>query len=188
AVNGKLKRLSEHKGCVVTVPVLPLQEGAGEFRKQSQNIVVPRWFQLEAFELMLTWFRGRKAGTIWYLGLNTDRLDWHRELKASRGYDISIINHHLLSTITDEVKAIKNNRIKTKMLDFLDQAESSSSCQGRGARHFQSRNEQPSRRHTHASRSPSPGPSRGLLPRNHPTGSLMQSRRRASNSRSRSPR
>ncbi|KAF9227774.1 hypothetical protein BS17DRAFT_856896, partial [Gyrodon lividus] len=31
------------------------------------------------------------------------RLDWHQELKAGRGYDISIINHCLLSSIMDEV-------------------------------------------------------------------------------------
>ena len=40
--------------------------------------------------------------------------NWHRELKASRGYDISITNQHLLRAIADEVRALDNKLIKVK--------------------------------------------------------------------------
>ncbi|KIK72678.1 hypothetical protein PAXRUDRAFT_21706 [Paxillus rubicundulus Ve08.2h10] len=42
------------------------------------------------------------------------RPDWHRELKAGRGYDIAVTNQNLLSMISDEVKAIEEDRMKTK--------------------------------------------------------------------------
>ena len=43
------------------------------------------------------------------------RLDWHQELKAGRGYDISITNQHLLRTIADEVRALNDELIKVKV-------------------------------------------------------------------------
>ncbi|KAF8435506.1 hypothetical protein L210DRAFT_962587, partial [Boletus edulis BED1] len=42
------------------------------------------------------------------------RLDWHRELKANRGYDISITNQNLLRTIADEVRALDDELVKIK--------------------------------------------------------------------------
>ncbi|KIK81216.1 hypothetical protein PAXRUDRAFT_15354 [Paxillus rubicundulus Ve08.2h10] len=42
------------------------------------------------------------------------RPDWHRELKAGRGYNISVTNQHLLSMISDKVKALDEDRVKTK--------------------------------------------------------------------------
>ncbi|KAF9232699.1 hypothetical protein BU15DRAFT_67224 [Melanogaster broomeanus] len=40
--------------------------------------------------------------------------DWHCELKAGRGYNISVINQDLMSAITDEVRAHDEERVKTK--------------------------------------------------------------------------
>ncbi|KIJ09688.1 hypothetical protein PAXINDRAFT_87115 [Paxillus involutus ATCC 200175] len=42
------------------------------------------------------------------------RHDWHRELKAGRGYDISIINNHLLNMVTQDIEGHDNDRIKSK--------------------------------------------------------------------------
>jgi len=42
-------------------------------------------------------------------------LDWHRELKAGRGYNISITNQHLLCTIADEVRALDDELVKVKI-------------------------------------------------------------------------
>ncbi|KAF8833212.1 hypothetical protein BDN67DRAFT_1059011 [Paxillus ammoniavirescens] len=42
------------------------------------------------------------------------RLDWHRELKAGRGYDISVINGRLLDTITRDIEGHDNDRVKSK--------------------------------------------------------------------------
>ncbi|KAF8834813.1 hypothetical protein BDN67DRAFT_985045 [Paxillus ammoniavirescens] len=41
-------------------------------------------------------------------------LDWHWELKAGRGYNISVINSHLLDTISRDVEGHDNDRIKSK--------------------------------------------------------------------------
>ncbi|KAH0836707.1 hypothetical protein J3R83DRAFT_8436 [Lanmaoa asiatica] len=43
------------------------------------------------------------------------RLDWHRELKAGRGYDISVVNQHLMRSIADEIKALDDELIKTQV-------------------------------------------------------------------------
>ncbi|KAF8121646.1 hypothetical protein EV363DRAFT_1301765 [Boletus edulis] len=45
-------------------------------------------------------------------------LDWHRELKANRGYDISITNQNLLRTIADEVRALDDKLVKIKVSLF----------------------------------------------------------------------
>ncbi|KAG6372798.1 hypothetical protein JVT61DRAFT_7204 [Boletus reticuloceps] len=42
-------------------------------------------------------------------------LDWHQELKASWGYDISVINQHLLHAIADEVWALNDKLVKVKV-------------------------------------------------------------------------
>lgn len=42
------------------------------------------------------------------------RLDWHCEIKAGRGYNISVINH-LLSSIMNKVKAFNDNCVKSKV-------------------------------------------------------------------------
>ncbi|KAN0086069.1 hypothetical protein V8E55_007203 [Tylopilus felleus] len=44
------------------------------------------------------------------------RQDWHRELKADRGYDISIVNGSLMRSITDEVRALDEHQIKSQTL------------------------------------------------------------------------
>ena len=46
-------------------------------------------------------------------------LDWHRELKAGRGYDISITNQHLLRTIADEIRALDDELVKVKVSPFF---------------------------------------------------------------------
>lgn len=43
------------------------------------------------------------------------RFDWHTELKAGRGYDISVTNNNLLSFIADEVRACNSYNYVTKV-------------------------------------------------------------------------
>ncbi|KIJ10177.1 hypothetical protein PAXINDRAFT_86438, partial [Paxillus involutus ATCC 200175] len=40
--------------------------------------------------------------------------NWHRDLKAGRGYDILVINGHLLDTITRDIEGHDNDRVKAK--------------------------------------------------------------------------
>ncbi|KAF8835128.1 hypothetical protein BDN67DRAFT_1015814 [Paxillus ammoniavirescens] len=47
------------------------------------------------------------------------RLDWHQELKAGRGYNISVINSHLLDIISRDVKGHNNDHVKSKASNFL---------------------------------------------------------------------
>ncbi|KAF8833510.1 hypothetical protein BDN67DRAFT_985986 [Paxillus ammoniavirescens] len=42
------------------------------------------------------------------------RLNWHQELKAGRGYDISVINSCLLDTVSRDVEGHDNDHIKSK--------------------------------------------------------------------------
>ncbi|KAG9318638.1 hypothetical protein JVU11DRAFT_731 [Chiua virens] len=48
------------------------------------------------------------------------RLDWHREIKATnKPYDISLINHQLMSTISDEIRILDEERTKNLVRSFL---------------------------------------------------------------------
>ncbi|KIJ07198.1 hypothetical protein PAXINDRAFT_90797, partial [Paxillus involutus ATCC 200175] len=47
------------------------------------------------------------------------RHDWHRELKVERGYDISIINNHLLNMVTQDIEGHDNDRIKSKASNLI---------------------------------------------------------------------